>query len=702
MLALQLTVAAAGRILILSSQAQAPVTSEILPNSAYLSLYLDGETFSSTTDSRLFTDSSGNNFTVTNSVGGVRTVLQTAFNPYGEVGLWSEFFESASDGVQINTASSFFTFLNTATSKFTIEGWIFRTTQPVARQVIIDNKNDADSGNGVTVSVASNKLLLTIGNGAASICSAQSISDIPLTWTHFAVTYDQTTATNNAKIYINGVLDSTTNKSATVPGAGGGATIVIANSTSINKPFNKGFISNLRVCNTIVYNSNFTPSTTGLTAISGTQLLVFQDGVLKDNSPNKYTLSQLNRPRVARFSPFGVPIQSSSTVGSAYFDGGVNTALRIQPNNAFAFGTGDFTVECWVLPTEASGGGVTNDRFVFGTFSSSPAMVFALSNSGNKPILWDGTAQRTSSSNLEMQHWSHVAWVRNSGTFKIYVNGKATTSTPHTVNFVSSNELFIGRSNADTTRRFYGHISDLRIVKGTAVYTADFTPPLNPLTAITGTSLLLKCNNASITNKSGDYNPVYLVSTSTTATGIVSAVKKNGLSSIYLNGGTNDYIRMLYSNSSPNSTLNYGRADFTIEFWVNFQTFGSARILYAQDDDTARSGVLIGTNASQTATHLFMSSDGTNWNIASAVTLSPGSTTGTWRHMAVTRSGDTFRTFSNGTLVRTFTSTSAIFETSGRYIHIGGRGGSSNIQGYIDDFRIYRGYAKYTSNFTPE
>lgn len=701
MLALQLTVAAAGRILILSSQAQAPVTSEILANSAYLSLFLDGETFSSTTDSRLFTDSSGNNFTVTNSVGGVRRVLQTAFNPYGQVGLWSEFFDNASDFVQMNTSTSFVKFLNTSTSKFTIEGWIFRTTQPAARQVILDNKADLDNDNGITVAVSSNKLILTIGNGAASICSAQSISDIPLTWTHFAITYDQTTATNNAKIYINGVLDSTTSKSATVPGAGGSSNLTIANKSGAtnNRPFNKGFISNLRICDNIVYDSNFTPSTTGLTAISGTQLLIFQDGVLKDNSPNNYSLAATNAARSVRFSPFGVPVQSSSSVGSAYFDGSspYTSALRIQPNNAFVFGTGDFTVECWLNPYLGS------EQTIFNSYSSIPQMSFLITATG-APSLWDGTAQRTSSVPIKSNHWSHVAWVRNSGTFKIYVNGKATTTTNHTINFAStSTEYYIGRSDNAASRNYFGYISDLRIVKGTAVYTADFTPPLNPLVAITGTSLLLKCNNASIANKSGDWTPVSLVSTSTTATGIVSAVKKNGLSSIYLNGGTNDYIRVDRNRvQPPYNVLNYGRADFTIEFWVNFQTFGSARGLYLQDDDTARSGIIIGTNASQTATHLFMSSNGSTWDIGSFVTLSPGSTTGTWRHMAVTRSGSTFRTFSNGTLVSTFTSTSAIFETNNRDIVIGGRGGSSNIQGYIDDFRIYRGYAKYTSNFTPE
>jgi hypothetical protein len=700
MLALQLTVAAAGRILILSSQAQAPVTSEILSNSAYLSLFLDGETFSSTADSRIFFDSSDNNFTVTNSVGGVRRVVQTSFNPYGQVGLWSEYFEEAADYVSPFTTSSGFTFLHTPTAKFTIEGWIFplvRGANASTAQVILDDKNNSDTGLGITLSILANKLKLTIGNGGATVCTAQSISDIPLRWTHIAVTYDQTTATDNAKIYIDGVLDSTTSKSAaSATTTNASSVLYIGNNTGRTRRFSPGYISNLRICNSVVYDTNFTPSTTALTAISGTQLLVFQDGVLKDSSPNNYKL-QVSGAQAARFSPFGVPVQTSSTVGSAYFRtfSGNPQALRLQPNDAFVFGTGDFTVECWVYPF------LSGENVLFNSYNSVPQIGFLLDAA--KPALWDGTAKRTSSQNVENFHWSHVAWVRSSNVFKIYVNGKATTTTSHSINFASTTtEYFIGRRDNAALAPYQGYISDFRIVKGTAVYNGDFTPPNSPLSALTGTSLLLKFNNLSVTDKTGGMYPVYLEATTTNAGGIVTSVKKNGTSSIYLNGQGSSYVTVLNNQFQSNyKTFDYGRADFTIEFWVNFQTFTANTLLYSRDNGNATDGILIGVNAAATATNLAVSSNGSSF-FASNIILSPGSTTGTWRHMAFTRSDGTFRTFSNGTLVSTFTSTSAIFESANNPIRIGGRGGSTNITGYIDDFRIYRGYAKYTSNFTPE
>ena len=50
---------------------------------------------------------------------------------------------------------------------------------------------------------------------------------------------------------------------------------------------------------------------------------------------------------------------------------------------------------------------------------------------------------------------------------------------------------------ASTTEYFNGYISNVRMVNGTAVYTAPFTPPTAPLTAVTNTTLLLNANNAS-------------------------------------------------------------------------------------------------------------------------------------------------------------------------------------------------------------
>jgi hypothetical protein len=77
--------------------------------------------------------------------------------------------------------------------------------------------------------------------------------------------------------------------------------------------------------------------------------------------------------------------------------------------------------------------------------------------------------------------WTHVAVSRVSGTSTVYINGVASGSAADTYNFAQTPTLYIG---TDAAAHFYtGYISNLRLVIGTGVYTANFTPPSKNLTA---------------------------------------------------------------------------------------------------------------------------------------------------------------------------------------------------------------------------
>ena len=73
-------------------------------------------------------------------------------------------------------------------------------------------------------------------------------------------------------------------------------------------------------------------------------------------------------------------------------------------------------------------------------------------------------------------------------------------------------------------------------------------------------------------------------------------------------------------------------------------------------------------------------------------------TTGTWTHIAITRSGTTARMFYDGTQVASATTAHDFVDAA---FYIGQDGGSNAFIGYIDDLRITKGYARYTANFTP-
>ena len=169
--------------------------------------------------------------------------------------------------------------------------------------------------------------------------------------------------------------------------------------------------------------------------------------------------------------------------------------------------------------------------------------------------------------------------------------------------------------------------------------------------------------------------------------------------------GTGDYL--VLGNPSTNPNLNFGSADFTIESWV--YPLGTSTYLVAGSlNDSNGNGcwwLFVNGTFSGGSTIQFgynTTSTGTGTNIlAGSGTLS----TNTWTHIAVTRSGANIRCFVNGTQVGTTNTgigTSAIFPVN-QNILIGHSVAGSNsyaMNGYLQDLRITRGYARYTANFT--
>jgi len=94
--------------------------------------------------------------------------------------------------------------------------------------------------------------------------------------------------------------------------------------------------------------------------------------------------------------------------------------------------------------------------------------------------------------------WYHVAHVRASSVSKLYLNGVEIVSMNDSYNYTGT-YMAIGAVTA-TSGSSDGYTSNMRVVKGTALYTSSFRPPTEPLTNISGTSILC-CNNTSTTGK---------------------------------------------------------------------------------------------------------------------------------------------------------------------------------------------------------
>ena len=181
---------------------------------------------------------------------------------------------------------------------------------------------------------------------------------------------------------------------------------------------------------------------------------------------------------------------------------------------------------------------------------------------------------------------------------------------------------------------------------------------------------------------------------------ISTAQSKFGGSSMLFDG-SNDYLSV--GGSEWNSNLNSG--DFTVEFWIRFNTVGTAYIIENYNGSNGW-GVALwsgggGTNYLDGFWH-----DGSWKYIQYGVGGSSQYTTpsaDTWYHVAFVRNGNDWALYLNGTAEGTRTGLSgSITSSSNGSLDIGRRFSDTYfVDGYIDDLRITKGLARYTSNFTP-
>ncbi len=174
---------------------------------------------------------------------------------------------------------------------------------------------------------------------------------------------------------------------------------------------------------------------------------------------------------------------------------GSNAFLTIAQHSDFDFGTGAYTIEFW-LKTSASDGQIFFN-------SDSPGWTGMRLGVNGGDIEFNEQVSDAdhvvSGGSVKDGAWHHVAVCRGASgdTSKIYVDGTLKGIGQANRNFDNDNTVNIG-SRENGNALFTGEISNLRVVKGTAVYTSSFRPPTEPLTNISGT-VLLCCNDSSTT-----------------------------------------------------------------------------------------------------------------------------------------------------------------------------------------------------------
>ena len=199
---------------------------------------------------------------------------------------------------------------------------------------------------------------------------------------------------------------------------------------------------------------------------------------------------------------YSLPAFAAYTTGSAQF-GGSGQYLSVAGSSDFAVGTGDFTVEWWQYMTETPGDSsasrwprvwwVDNNFGVSIENAPDPIFYFWLGGARNVATL-------TNFSSDYKNKWVHFATTRTSSTLRVFANGTQIGSNLTIATNVtnSSTDLAIGSFPPDTACcQFPGRITNFHFVKGTSLYTTNFTVPSRPTTAVANTKLLLLHTNSS-------------------------------------------------------------------------------------------------------------------------------------------------------------------------------------------------------------
>lgn len=606
-------------------------------------------------------DASSNSFAITR-VGDVKPVGETPFAQKGD-GRWSAYFDGAGDYLTLPTSSAF----TLGTGDFTVECWL----NPRAFTGGGSNNYMFDFGsNGATV-IASPTGTAVYAGGAVRNNSATVL--VLNAWSHIA----WVRSGGVSKLYINGVSqDSGVAMTSDLTHT----TLTVGDYGGTGYPWN-GYISNFRVVKgTAVYTANFTTPVAPLTAIAGTSLLTCQDNRFKDNGPNNFTITKAGDTAVTRFNPFGtsgvVATTNLASAGSVYFDGS-GDYIAASSNAAFAPGTGDFTFECWINPSNWT---ATYSSII--SVNANPGGLYVGKNGSNFVVRSYGFADQLQYATLPaVNAWTHIVAVRSGTTLSLFYNGNRVATTTNSYSFLQGAAV-IGDDGAAGSN-YTGYISNLRLVKGTAIYDAtqiSLTVPTSPITAVSGTSLLTAQDAVTVTDASSNAFTV-------TKVGDAKAVEASPFKRVtYPYGGSGYFDAASDWLSVPAASATFGTGDFCVEGWFYRNNNTGLQTLFDF-------GGLGGNGLLFRSDNIWMGGSNT------AHSWLP---VGQWFHAAVTRTGTTLRVFINGVVVWTTSNSTNHSASAGAYVGTDLHASATEgLNGYVSNFRVVKGAAVYTENFTP-
>jgi len=421
----------------------------------------------------------------------------------------------------------------TATNTLSITGNVITTSTTTGALVVTGGVGVGGAVNiGQTSTIAGAVIITTatIGNYAAAANTATSATSVSFT------IYDTTPSTS-----------TTTGALIVAGGAGIGGSVNIAQDSTIAGAVivTTATIANYAagVANTATY-SGYSSTASAVTVVPavgcGSYYFTFvstTSGVLSVVSDAGGRLTY--NPGPGQLAINGGPQSTSTTTGALVVQGGAGISGNVNVGGSVnisggqtsitttsttggslsfsqssrqylsatvpTIGTNDFTIEYWMF--NGSGTSIFNGAGTVGATYG----IFVQGQSGYWQIsVGNGSGWTVTSLNFQplaatVGVWTHHAFVRSGGVFQVYVNGTSVYSKSMPSVSIANQYLQIGAQTRNSLY-FGGNITNFRFVNGSAVYTGNFTPPNQPLTAISNTALLLDVVNsgAYLTDTSGN------------------------------------------------------------------------------------------------------------------------------------------------------------------------------------------------------
>ena len=406
-----------------------------------------------------------------------------------------------------------------------------------------------------------------------------------------------------------------------------------------------------------------------------------------DGSADNRTITTAGNMAQGSFGPFARPDGEWAFNNTA----STNDSFKVTAHDNFDM-TNPFTIEGWIFIPDLAVNkllfGRENNYWMThdyqGIGGASGKFGFNYQNSGS----W-GAINASAATVANTWYFLQATYVGTTVTF--YING------------VSQGTASVGSPSSNTDKPFYvlsgpgakyaGTASNVRlssVARSTSLPTAKFTSDSD-------TELLVCQSNRFVDNGPDGHTITTTAGASVTSFGpfLTSAVYDaavNGASAYF--DGSGDRLH-----TPEDASTRVAASNFTFEAWVYpTTTTTSQKMIFTQGAPGVYSPFNVYVQG--TTVRIYISINGTSWNIASNSTSSNPIQVEAWNHIALVRNGTTIGLYINGVADNTYAVSTTAFFTPTRETSVGGRDGEEYFPGYITDARLVIGTAVYTSAFT--